>query len=73
MRNPGVSVQVEQLEGALGLTPEAFDAYLRQHDAASGIRDFEAVDALAAAVGLQLAANRAMPANNQLLVWRKSV
>jgi len=31
-----------------------------------------AIDALAAAVGLQLAANRAMPANNQLLVWRKS-
>jgi SAM-dependent methyltransferase len=49
-----------------------FDAYLRRRDAASGIRDFEAVDALAAAVGLQLAANHAMPANNQLLVWRKS-
>ena len=49
-----------------------FDAYLRRHDAASGIRDFEAVDALAAAVGLQLAANRAMPANNQLLAWRRS-
>jgi SAM-dependent methyltransferase len=49
-----------------------FDAYLRRHDAASGIRDLEAVDALAAAVGLQLAANYAMPANNQLVVWRKS-
>lgn len=49
-----------------------FDAYLRRHDAASGLRDFEAVDALAAAVGLQLAANYAMPANNQLLAWRKS-
>ena len=49
-----------------------FDAYLRRHDAASGLRDFEAVDALAAAVGLQLAANHAMPANNQLLAWRKS-
>ena len=49
-----------------------FDAYLRRHDAASGIRDFEAVDVLAAAVGLELAANYAMPANNQLLVWRKS-
>jgi len=49
-----------------------FDAYLRRRDAASGIRDFEAADALAAAVGLQLAANHAMPANNQLLVWLKS-
>lgn len=49
-----------------------FDAYLRRRDAAGGIRDFEAVDALAAAVGLQLAANHAMPANNQLLVWQSS-
>ena len=49
-----------------------FDAYLRRHDSASGLRDFEAVDALAAAVDLQLAANYAMPANNQLLAWRKS-
>jgi cyclopropane fatty-acyl-phospholipid synthase-like methyltransferase len=49
-----------------------FDAYLRRRDAASGIRDFEAVDALAAAQDLQFVANYAMPANNQLLVWRRS-
>jgi SAM-dependent methyltransferase len=49
-----------------------FDAYLRRRDAASGIRDFEAVDALAAAEDLQFVANHAMPANNQLLVWRRS-
>jgi len=48
-----------------------FDAYLRRRDPASGIRDFEAVDALARAEGLQLAANHAMPANNQLLVWQR--
>ena len=48
-----------------------FDAYLRRRDPASGIRDFEAVDALAGAEGLQLAANHAMPANNQLLVWQR--
>ncbi len=49
-----------------------FDIYLRQRDPASGIRDFEAVDALAAAERLQLAANHAMPANNQLLLWRRA-
>ncbi len=48
-----------------------FDAYLRRRDPASGIRDFEAVDALAGAEGLALAVNHAMPANNQLLVWQR--
>lgn len=50
----------------------AFDAYLRQRDPQSGIRDFEAVNALAAAQGLQLANDHAMPANNQLLAWRSA-
>jgi cyclopropane fatty-acyl-phospholipid synthase-like methyltransferase len=49
----------------------AFDQWLRQRDPASGIRDFEAVDALAARAGLTLVADHAMPANNQLLVWRR--
>jgi SAM-dependent methyltransferase len=49
----------------------AFDAYLKRRDAASGIRDFEAVDALAGTEGLRLEANHAMPANNQLLLWRR--
>jgi cyclopropane fatty-acyl-phospholipid synthase-like methyltransferase len=49
-----------------------FDAYLRRRDPASGVRDFEAVDALAAAAGLQLGVNHAMPANNHLLVWQRS-
>lgn len=47
----------------------AFDARLRSDDPARGIRDFETVDALAQAQGLALAADHAMPANNQLLVW----
>jgi SAM-dependent methyltransferase len=34
-------------------------------------RDFEAVDALARGIGLRLAADVAMPANNRTLVWRK--
>lgn len=47
----------------------AFDESLKSRDPASGIRDFEAVDALARAQGLVLSADHAMPANNQLLVW----
>ena len=48
----------------------AFDAMLRERDPESGVRDFEAVNALAAAAGLELQADHAMPANNQLVVWR---
>lgn len=47
----------------------AFDAMLRERDPDSGVRDFEAVDALANAAGLTLAADHALPANNQLLIW----
>jgi len=48
-----------------------FDRYLRRRDPSSGIRDFEALERLAAAAGLELAADHAMPANNQTLVWRR--
>jgi len=48
----------------------AFDRMLRERDAASGIRDFEAVDALAAEAGLAFQRDFIMPVNNQLLVWR---
>ena len=47
-----------------------FDAYLQGRDPLSGIRDFEALAALARAQGLELAADHAMPANNRTLVWR---
>jgi hypothetical protein len=49
-----------------------FDAMLRARDSASGLRDFEAVDALARSVGLILQEDHAMPANNRLLVFRKA-
>ncbi|WP_369915296.1 DUF938 domain-containing protein [Xanthomonas sp. NCPPB 3005] len=48
-----------------------FDAWLKARDAASGIRDFEAVAALAQAQGLVLQEDAAMPANNRCLVWRR--
>ena len=48
-----------------------FDQWLKDRDAASGIRDFEAVDGLAQNIGLQLQADHKMPANNQLLIWKR--
>jgi hypothetical protein len=49
-----------------------FDAWLKGRDPQSGIRDFEAVDALAVAGRLRLVADVAMPANNRCLVWRRA-
>lgn len=48
-----------------------FDANLKAQDPAMGIRDREAVNALAEAHGLGSLAAHAMPANNQLLVWER--
>ncbi len=50
----------------------AFDESLRQRSPESGIRDFEAVDALARSIGLTLVADYAMPANNHMLVWERT-
>ena len=49
-----------------------FDAWLKARDPCSGIRDFEAVDALARSIDLTLLDDVAMPANNRTLVWRRS-
>lgn len=48
-----------------------FDAWLRGRDPASGLRDAEAVVALARRHGMELKEDNAMPANNRLLVWRR--
>jgi cyclopropane fatty-acyl-phospholipid synthase-like methyltransferase len=50
----------------------AFDARLRSEDPRQGLRDAEAVDALARAIGFTLVEDRAMPANNRTLVWRRA-
>ncbi|KQY54682.1 DUF938 domain-containing protein [Lysobacter sp. Root494] len=50
-----------------------FDAWLKARDPRSGIRDFEAIDALARNIGLALVDDVAMPANNRTLVWRRAV
>jgi cyclopropane fatty-acyl-phospholipid synthase-like methyltransferase len=49
-----------------------FDGWLKERDPRSGIRDFEAVDALACGAGLRLVDDIAMPANNRTLIWRKT-
>lgn len=49
----------------------AFDASLKARDPAMGIRDFEAVDALAQEAGFALRQDHAMPANNRCLVWQR--
>jgi hypothetical protein len=48
-----------------------FDVWLKQRSAVSGIRDFEAVNALAESIGCKLLADHAMPANNRTLVWKR--
>ncbi|MES0875139.1 DUF938 domain-containing protein [Sinimarinibacterium thermocellulolyticum] len=49
----------------------AFDARLRGDAPHMGIRDFEAVDALARGAGFTLLEDCAMPANNRCLVWTR--
>ena len=48
---------------------ERFDAWLKSRDPDSGVRDFEAINALAASHGLELLRDIAMPSNNRILVW----
>lgn len=49
----------------------AFDADLRARDPGMGLRDVEAVQALAAGIGLRCVDDVAMPANNACLVWQR--
>ena len=49
-----------------------FDLSLRMNDPGMGIRDFEAVRDELARAGLALEADHEMPANNRLLVFRRS-
>jgi SAM-dependent methyltransferase len=48
-----------------------FDQWLKQRDPLSGVRDFEALQALAVKAGLLLKEDYEMPANNRTLVWSK--
>jgi len=50
---------------------EQFDGWLKHRDPRSGVRDFEWVCVLADAEGFDLVEDISMPANNQLLCWRR--
>ncbi|MBU2643799.1 DUF938 domain-containing protein [bacterium] len=52
---------------------ERFDRQLKQRDPASGIRDFDWINQLAEAAHCCLQKDYEMPANNRLLVWKKTV
>lgn len=49
----------------------SFDGWLKQRDPEMGVRDFEAVDALARRAGLSLLDDHPMPANNRILCWQR--
>ena len=49
----------------------AFDRWLGANDPGQGIRDAERLDELAAAGNFKRRATHQMPANNNLLVWRR--
>jgi hypothetical protein len=51
---------------------ESFDQWLKARDPVSGVRDFEAVNALAQQHSLVLAGDRAMPGNNRSIWWIKT-
>ena len=48
-----------------------FDQWLRNRDPKSGVRDFEAIAALAQRHGMVLKEDNGMPANNRLLVFQR--
>jgi len=50
-----------------------FDAMLRARDSASGVRNFEDIQALARRCGFALLEDSAMPANNRLLVFQQQL
>lgn len=58
--------------GYTSASNQQFDGWLRQRNPRSGIRDIEAVTAAAAAAGLSLLEDRAMPANNRCLVFEST-
>ena len=50
----------------------AFNEWLQARGTHMAIRDFEAVNALAAKAGFHLVDDRAMPANNRCIIWRRT-
>jgi cyclopropane fatty-acyl-phospholipid synthase-like methyltransferase len=51
---------------------QKFDLWLKEQNSVSGIRDFEKINQAAIQSELSLISDNSMPANNQLLVWKKN-
>lgn len=49
-----------------------FDVWLKDRNPLSGVRDIEVVTETASKHGFELVSDQAMPANNQLLVYKKT-
>lgn len=49
-----------------------FEEWLKKKAPHQGIRNFEAINALAKKIGLTLIEDNEMPANNRLLVWKRN-
>ncbi len=49
-----------------------FDVWLKSRNPQSGVRDFEALNALAATQGMALRQDIEMPINNRTLVWQRT-
>ena len=61
---------METLLPTLLLIASGYAVWLKLRDPNSGVRDFEAVNRLAASHGLYLLRDIAMPSNNRMLIWR---
>ena len=73
MALPLMAEKIVLLPDCMSPSNAAFDAWLKQRSAHSGIRDFAEVDELARSIGFALAEDRPMPANNRTLIWRRTV
>jgi len=51
---------------------QTFDAWLKDRDPLSGIRNYEDLEQLANSVGLKISGKITMPANNEILCWQKT-
>ena len=50
---------------------EKFDTFLKLQDPESGIRDLDDIEPLAIRQDLKLIADKGLPANNEILIWRR--
>lgn len=74
-RDGGLALYGPFSDGGVHTAPSnaAFDAALRRRDPRWGVRDLTELDALAAGAGLYRAETLALPANNRILLYERSL